>query len=309
VSCFEVVRAARAVQRWEKSAPTGQVWVHITNETFPDRLSMLYHGLAIGLATNRTVVADHAQFAPLELPAVITNAAAPQEGASLPTDYQFGCADVSPRFPKLQFAGASWPQVMYTHPVVAPYLRANFGYHAAHFLGNYLFGVAQAPAGCVVEENVVIEGWVSPKDGDHLRVSEYERYVGRCGVDSKQARVVTSTEIPTSQAAMYGGVDKIDGNDPKEVVCGLRKLVSAKAIVHTFGSRIGFWGTAMLGVKGGFVNGIDRLCINTTNSQQGSLWHTYVPPEKPWFYRTNTWFYVCGPNVNDARLYVEYLLW
>jgi hypothetical protein len=308
VSCFEVVRAARAIESWEKSKFVGQVWVEIGGTALPDRLSMLYHGLQIALATNRSVVTDTSRFAGFSLPKVIVHSTERQAGNSLPTDYQFGCADVSPRFPNVQFSGASWPQALYTHPVVAPFLRANFGYHAAHFLGNYLYGTKKVDKDCTAEREIVIEGWNFAGDADTMRPGEYVQYVGRCGVDSLSAVMVANSEIPAHRKGAYGEVWTI-GQDDAAVVCALRKLMSAKRIIHTFGSRIGFWATAMLGVKGGFVNGIDRICINTTNSQQGSLWHTFVPPEKPWFYRTNTWFYVCGPNVNDARLYVEYLLW
>jgi hypothetical protein len=307
VSCFEVVRAARTVQQWEKSRTTGQIWVQITDESFPDRLSMLYHGLQIALVTNRAVITDHSKFSPLSLPQSILNSPDAQEGSSLPTDYQFGCADVSPRFPNLQFSGSSWPQVLYTHPIVAPFLRAKFGYHAAHFLGNYLFGESQKPK-CLITEDIAIEGWQFPGDFDTLKPVDFERYVKRCGVNALSAALITTQTIPSNQQNGYHAVVKFE-DEPESIVCAIRKLMSTTKIIHEFGSRVGFWATAMLGVKGGFVNALDKICINTTNSQQGSLWHTYVPPEKHWYYRTNTWFYICGPNVNDARLYVEYLLW
>ena len=100
------------------------------------------------------------------------------------------------------------------------------------------------------------------------------------------------------------------GESEKESVCAIRKVVSGKRIVHTFGSRLGWWANALQGAKGSIINGIDRVCTNLTNSQQGSLWHTYCPNEKScYIFRTNSRFYVCGPNVNDARLYLDYLLW
>jgi hypothetical protein len=311
VSCFELHRAAKTIDSWEKAVKygrtTGQVWIQITNETFGDRLSMLYHGIQIGLATSRNVVTDHSLFKPLTLPASIGDVQTPQEGASLPTDYQFGCADLSPRFPKLQFSGASWPQVLYTHPLVAPYLRANFGYHAAHFIGNWLFGTDKKPSDCFLGAKQAVEGWKWPQDFDQLRISDYSQKVGRCGVRLEDA-VLMSNDASVSEVRGFEKTVTF-GDSNTDLVCALRKLTSSKRIIHTFGSRIGFWATAMLGTTGAFVNGIDRLCINLTNSQQGSLWHTYCPPEKLWLYRTNSRFYVCGPNVNDARLYIEYLLW
>jgi hypothetical protein len=309
VSCYEVHRAAETIQRWETAVSqgktSGQVWLKITSQPFGDRLSMLYHGLQISLATNRNLVVDHQKLAPLQLPRSIRNSSADEGGSTLPTDYQFGCADVSSRFPRIQFEGPSWPQVLYTHPVVAPFMRENFGYHAAHFLGNFLFGTSEKPAGCFLgTSNTAVEGWKFPEDNDMLPVQEYFRYIGRCGVDPRAAAMVT-TEL---QIIGYQTVEVIE-KTAEGNLCALRKLMSAKRIIHTFGSRIGFWATSMLGAKGGFVNGIDKICINMTLSQQGSLWHTFVNPERRWVYRTNSWFYICGPNVNDARLYIEYLLW
>ena len=65
----------------------------------------------------------------------------------------------------------------------------------------------------------------------------------------------------------------------------------------------------MQGRKGGFVNTIDKICVNVTNSQCGSLFHTYCPETKYEIFRTNNRMFVCGPNVNDVRLYIDYLLW
>jgi hypothetical protein len=198
----------------------------------------------------------------------------PQEGSSLPTDYQFGCGDISPRFPKLQFTGSSWPQVLYTHPLVAPYLRANFGYHAAHFIGNWLFGTATKPD-CFLGAKQVVEAWKWPTDPDQLRAVDYRHKVPRCGVPVEEAVLISND--PTAVAATGFEKTVTFGESNADMVCALRKLISSKRIVHTFGSRIGFWATAMLGTTGGFVNGIDRLCLNLTNSQQGSLWQAWFP--------------------------------
>jgi hypothetical protein len=266
---------------------------------------MLYHGFQIALATNRDLVVDHRKLEPLKLPPSIRNSSADEGGSTLPTDYQFGCADVSSRFPRVQFEAASWPQVLYTHPIVAPFMRENFGYHAAHFLGNFLFGTSAKPTDCFIGANTAVEGWKFPQENDMLPLYDYARHVGRCGVNPQAAVMVASEKL---NIVGWQRVEVIEESAAGNI-CALRKLMSVKRIIHTFGSRIGFWATAMLGAKGGFVNGIDKICINMTLSQQGSLWHTFVTPEKTWVYRTNSWFYICGPNVNDARLYIEYLLW
>jgi hypothetical protein len=312
VSCYEIHRAAQVVHHWEKlstaNSTIGLVTVHFTTESFPDRLSMLYHGLQIALATNRGLSTNRSSFPGLSLPSSVLDDPDPRNSADLPTDHRFGCCDVSARFPNVAFNGSSWPQVLYTHPVIAPYLRAHFGYHAAHFLGNWLFGILEKPVDCFLGDFVAAEGWMFARAPDILRVSEYYRFLGRCGALGANAAFFWNDPDYRFQENEFAKGEKFD-ESPESVVCLLRKLTSAKRIVQTFGSRIGFWATAMLGVKGAYLNAMDHVCINLSNSQQGSLWHSFCTPEKTFWYRANSWFYVCGGNVDDARLYIEYLLW
>lgn len=316
VSCYEIVRAAREVEKWSKKVKNqntiGHVYVQITEEPFPDRLSMLYHGIQIAISTGRNLITDVSKFAPLSLPDTIKDSKTDKGGNVLPTNYLFGCSDVSDRFLDIKFYNASWPQVLYTHPVVAPYMRNNFGYHAAYFLGNYLYGQTEKPeSDCFIPEGIddIIEGWRFPGDPDMLQPRFYTTFLPRCGIQNMNSEMITN-EPDEELKKIYKSVAKITTADPSSLVCSLRRMTSAKRIVQTFGSRLGFWATALQGSKGSFMNTIDRICVNMTNSQQGSLWHTYCPQEKEaYLYRTNSRFFICGPNAKDARLYIQYLLW
>jgi hypothetical protein len=185
-------------------------------------------------------------------------------------------------------------------------MRDHFGFHAAHFLGNYLFGKIPGRR-CTVEEDTVVEEWGATVI-QRLSLDALES-VERCGVVPGSAAVVSNTEVTLTQGQRVHTVVKSAGIDGQSVVCRLQKLMSGRRIVHTFGSRVGFWATAMLGVPGACVDVLSRLCFNLTNSQQGSLYHLQAAPEDTWAYRTNSWFYVCGQNADDARLFLEYLLW
>jgi hypothetical protein len=297
VSCFEIVRAADTLRAWESAvdrrATRGQVWVNITDEPLGDRLSMLYHGLQIAAATSRDLYVDRSKL-PFSLPAPVRDSRGADLGGSvIATDHLFGCIDTSARHPRITFSGATWPQVMYTHPTISEWLRAHFSFHAAYFMGNYLFGTARKPAkGCRVRDAIdAVEGF-EYEATDMMKPANFNRVVGRCGIEPEPKHVMVITSNHTDQTS-----------------CLLTKLMSARRIVHTFGSRFGFWATAMQGAAGGFVNSIDAICVNMPNFQQGSLWHAFCPPEKKdYIFRTNLRLYVCGGTTDDIQLYIKYLL-
>jgi hypothetical protein len=229
---------------------------------------MLYHGLQIALSTNRKLYVDRSRFDPLELPRVITNAKDAMHGEELRADHQFVCADVSSRHPKLFLQDASWPQALYIHPTIGPWLRKNFGYHAAYFMGNYLFGTNKIKQNCRSDGSAVaVEGFGWPRDREMLPLSHFKTVVGRCGVDLSENVFVVNSEETSRKWAKE--VVQIDTSSVKSQVCALRRLMAVKRIVHTFGSRLGFCATAMQGRAGGFVNSIDNICVNMSNSQQG----------------------------------------
>ena len=326
VSCFEVVRAANTIQNWEKSVKSkktiGQVYVNPSsndNLKLGDMMSMLYHGLQIAIATNRKLVTDKDKYKPFNLPDIIKQVNGKFNGNSIPTDFHFGCADFSTRFSNIQFSEASWPQVLYTHHEIAPKMRESFGFHAAYFLGNFLFGTLEKPKESCFMNNAddIVEGWSfvyfyndmigNPEAA--INSSDFHFFLGRCGVEPSTMSLITNDNISQIKANTYKEIITYD-NSPEKLYCALRKMTSSKRIIHTFGSRLGFWATALQGSKGGFINTIDKICVNLTNSQQGSLWHTFCPAKlSNIVYRTNNWFYICGPNAQDAKMYIEYLLW
>lgn len=316
VSCYELFRSAKVIKQWEnliRSKKTiGSIYVDVNNQSisFADKLSMLYFGLQIAVVTNRELVTNKKIFIPILLPDSIRDPLPNEKhGKLLVADHSFNCVDVSDRFPNLYFNGPSYPQVLYTHPAIAPKLRENFGFHAAHLMGNYLFGQTEKPESkCTFDSpQTVVEGWVFHEDKQILRPDNYSKYLPRCGVTSQSSSMVTNEKEFNSK---YKDVFKFNDKSNEETLCAFRKITSAKKIVQTFGSRFGFWATALQGSKGSFVNGIDNICANLTNSQQGSLWHTYCPFEKrSYLYRSNTHFFLCGNNLEDAKLFIDYLLW
>ena len=316
VSCYELFRAAKAIEEWEtmvKNKKTfGYVYVYVKEEEFPDRLSMLYHGLQIAIITKRNLITNRAKYEPLELPSIIENAKGDEDGFKLITNYSFGCSDLSHKNPYLKFSNASWPQVLYTHNAIAPKLRESFGFHAAYFMGNYLFGTSEIPKdNCYFPDSSdIIEGWTFTQENIFLNPVNYYQFLPRCGCDLDDSIIIVRNPVTDIHFINKHKYAMEISDSPSDMVCGLRSLMSGKRIIQTFGSRLGFWATAMQGSKGSFINVVDHICVNMTNSQQGSIWHTYFPYDRDQLvYRSNNWFHICGPNIDDARLYIDYLLW
>jgi hypothetical protein len=263
---------------------------------------MVYHGLQIAVATRRKLIVDHNKLLPLTLPSSVFHSEASPVGAALAADWSFGCCNLANNT-ELQLTGAAWPQCLYTHPVVAPFLRAHFGWHAGYFLGNFLFGTVESPPQrCFAGAHWVMEAW---QHNGMARADSYHNISAPCGVAPARTVLVTNNGSANISRAMYMGVLEV-GDD---YVCALRMLMSGRVVVQTFGSRLGWWATAMLGRKGLFINGQEAVCGAFSNSQAGSLWHSYIPfAMDEWVYRINSRFYVCGPNAYDARLYVGYLI-
>ena len=92
-------------------------------------------------------------------------------------------------------------------------------------------------------------------------------------------------------------------------VQGIYTLISNEWIISTFGSRMGFWASALLGSKTSILNTYDQTCFNLTFSQQGSLFHTESPFDLREVFRISDYFYPCGINNVEANRYLENLLW
>jgi hypothetical protein len=307
VSCSEIIRSAAAVADWAKARHKGTIRVHgARDHSFGDRLSMLYHGLQIAIFTGRNLEVDHDAYKPFVLPKEIKDREG-SDGVHLASNELFQCENVSIERGDLVIVGPAWPQALYTHPSIAPWLRSVFGFHSAHFLGNWLFG---SRVDCKLDPDCIfgIDGYHWEQDSDMLRPAEYDEYLERCGARAEICYMVTNDEVKTG---LYGKIMRYSEKEQQQAVCGIRQLMACGKIVQTFGSRIGFWANAMQGCAGSFINGIDRICSNFTNSQCGSIWHTYCPWEKAgYLYRVNSRLNLCGVNAGeDVKHYVDYLLW
>jgi hypothetical protein len=278
--------------------------VSVADQPLADRLSLLYQGLQAAVFSNRSLATDHSRFPNIALPASVGDSAHEPSGPTIVGNFTFPCVDLSDRSPNLIFKGAAWPQVFYIHPRLAPWLRDTFGFHAAHFLGNYLFGDSDPPEcrlssgiSAVEAFNFSVEGVAPP--------SEFGRLIGRCGVRAEESAIVVE-----GGETVEGFHSAANVTGERETVCALRSLTSAARIVHTFGSRLGFWATALQGRAGAVVNVAERICLNLTNSQQGSLWHTFCPNAmRSLVFISNKVLFPCETSLENFALYFRYLLW
>ncbi|OHT11226.1 hypothetical protein TRFO_01180 [Tritrichomonas foetus] len=344
VSCYELYRAATVIETWENSLKQketkGLVFVNTTNQKFPQKLSMLYHGIQLAISLNKMLVTFHNDFEPLKLPSSIFDAIDNVDVKNrfdvknnlnfnlenltiVPTNHLFNCVDFR-SIDNIEIKSSSWAQSLYTSNIIAPIIKQNFGYHAAYILGNYLFGSSEKPKSeCFIDNTeIVVEGWV-PENKGLDSPTRYHEFYNRCGFNDNETTMLFSSSLITTNSSIIhdlnmnvdfsqSNYDKIlhfDSNDQHSLVCELHALISARKIVRTFGSMLGFWANALQGSKGYYINGIDHICVNLTNSQQGSLFHTFVPRDYHWLYYANDWFYLCGTNVDEAHLYLDYLLW
>lgn len=307
VSCYEIVHASEVIKKYEESVSSlnadGYIYVDVKNYELEDRMTMLYHALAIAIATERYIYVNHSYF-PFKLPSVIFNIRNEMQGTVISTDYTFSCSELGYENNNIILNNITWPQAIYTHFSIAPFLRAEFGFHAAYYLGNYLFGSKNQPENRC--QNLKNEFAVEVKeydDDEMVSSSRYYQKLWRCGVPEK-FQIIThrSAKIPekANSTLVY--------DDDESKKCGLYQLISSKYVVHTFGSRLGWWAMAMHGNRGGFINPMDFICVNVTVSQSASLWHTYTP-EKKYLFITNNRLFNCGINSYDVRLYIDYLLW
>jgi hypothetical protein len=121
-------------------------------------------------------------------------------------------------------------------------MRANFLYHAAHFIGNCVFGISVSSTVCFLWASDIAEERKFADDSTRIPLRDH------------RIRVLLSDDASLREVQGLGGWPSLedraeDADDPKR-------------IVHIFASWIGFWSTAMLERIGAFVNGIDSVCIN-----------------------------------------------
>lgn len=250
---------------------------------------------------------------PFKFPSIIHTSTDKFKGTEVSTNHLMTCFDFGNE-EDLLLKGFIWPQALYINPFLGKWLRETFSYHAAYFVGNYLFGTSTSPSDeCKVPpKEETIEGWSFPiKRSMYLKVEEYPSYINKCDLNDK-AHLITNVDVSPDN---FKSIFKFDPYNQVQTLCGIHKLMSSFRIHQTFGSRLGFWANALQGKNGSFFNTIDKVCVKTLHSQTGSVWHTfckgYETPliPNPDIFPINDYFYICGPNSFDARLYLEYLLW
>jgi hypothetical protein len=69
-----------------------------------------------------------------------------------------------------------------------------------------------------------------------------------------------------------------------------------------------WWAMAIRGQAAGVADKKGNRCFTARDSQSASLIRVYEPT-KFFHCSSSNDFFVCGPNYNDARLYIRYLLW
>jgi len=302
ITCKQLLVAAGAIENYEKKVANGQcrnyVYAKISSLSLEDQMSVIYHGFQMAIASNRYFVTDIDDF-PIKLPSIITVPPKEFKGEIVEEDVKFGCMQ-GPYKPNVTLQGTSWPQVIYTNHVYAPLLKKRFGFHSAYFAGSYLFGQIVSIA-CDSLYKTVVEVWEMPQhqNGD-LSVGDYYKTVSRCGVDHNEAHLITHSSRYNAKSNFKTHKEI---SDTQSRVCALKQMIGSKRFVQTFGSRLGWWGMALNGNAAGAINSVDNICFNITNSQRGSLWHTYFKYRRTDAYRINSWFYVCGMNVEAAHEY------
>lgn len=338
VSCFELYRAAKIIEHWNNHSinnkTQGLIFVNITNEPFFDRLSMLYHGFQIAISSNRALYVEKKAFLPIQLPDSIkdirkTKAHDNDVGIfcedcfDIPID-KIECLEIDSRkYPNITFHGASYPQILYNHHLIGSYLYENFGFHSAHFIGNFLYGSYVKPQ---IKNNfdaklkISIEGWKFSNEKRFSLPSEINSFISKCSHNQdlflsqikENSVLITNDILNETESNKYAKVFSVIPNDSESFesyLNGIYTLISNEWIIYTFGSRMGFWASALLGSKSSILNTYDKTCINLSFSQQGSLFHTESPPDLREVFRINTYFHPCGTNNVEAKRYLENLLW
>jgi hypothetical protein len=298
ISCYELIRAYLHVSdylaQYKSDQLVGYLAVNLPlSAALHCRISTLYNAFLIGLFTRRRIVLIANASIPTwlrEYPHSLFQVppAFPKKFRNIPHNYTFPCQELMLLDEVIELSGCMWPQVSYIHTDLAPKVRSVFGFHAAYYILNLLVDIDKTCSD--VEANVTIGATHRGYDW-HLGEREFaSRAVGCEG----NHRLLLIEE------------DERDNDD--QLLWKMRQMIGADKIIYAFGSVISWAAMAMQGKKGAVVELDGANCIELRNSQSGSIIHTYNP-RKFFHYSTNNDFLVCGPNYNDARLFMRYLLW
>ena len=303
ITCKQLLVASSAIQSYEKKVLNNSckdyVYSKLDNLDLPEKMSIIYHGFQMAMASGRYFVTDINNL-PFSLPNFIKSPPENFQSETIKGDYKFGCQS-GPYKPNITIIESSWPQVIYTNHVYNPLIKKRFNYHSAYFLGNYLFGLSIQKICDIELQESIIEIWEMPQaNREDLKVKDYYNLVNRCGINYQNSHsIIHSKNYDISlnfKSTFY--IEDINSK-----ICSLKQMIGTKRLVQTFGSRLGWWAMALSGKPAGAINSVDNVCFNITNSQRGSLWHTYFKFGRNDAYRINSWFYICGMNTEVGHDY------
>jgi hypothetical protein len=299
LSCFEMIRAYEKVESYMRlystNALVGCVKVSVSSSmALHCRLSSFYNGFLVAMFTKRRLVLSTDEFAPLWLRPEHRGVFAPPSDLPRRThkiahNYTFPCEELMVRARVIELSGCMWPQVAYIHSDLAPLMRAAFGFHAAYYVANFLFEVSGASCNSL--------GGIATVAVTHK---------GREWSLSKKDFAARAAECGDGANMTY--IEEDENGEDRDNLCKMKQIIAAEKIVFTFGAVLPWFAMAMQGRRGAAVDLDGKRCIELRNSQSGSIIHTYNP-RKFFHYSTNNDFLVCGPNFNDARLFMRYLMW
>lgn len=300
ISCFELIRAKNVIKGYletvKQEQTTGFVKVNlITSPLFHCRISSIYAGFIVSMVTKRRLVIitdDNLPYLHESLrkvfspPSYFPN----QITFELPNNFSFSCFDLNTTEPVLELNACTWPQMSYIHPVMGPWLRESFGIHGAYYIGNFLFGVFNGINGCAETQ------------GQFMAV----KYKGLNWSIKEKKLLERGQKCFNSLTPTVYEEKEIESSDKQ--LCLMKQIIVADNVVFPFGSTTSWFAMAMKGKAESVVELDGKSCFKLRNSQSGSVYHIYNPRKK-YHYSINNDFYVCGENLNDARMYERYLMW
>jgi hypothetical protein len=291
-SCFELIRAYNTVhtymKKYENNDLAGYVFVNLDQGLhFGCHLSAVYNGFLIALLTERKLVVTNELWV---RPSFDSEVRGQHSSIDLPSNWTFPCEELIKRQEVLEIKGCFWPQVSYIHNDLGPKIRENFGIHAAHYIVNFLVNLSYA-RNCKLVKNETVVGVTHHDREWGFGEAEFSKRIAKCGY-SADVKVIRDTE----------------GNTDASNLCVLKRIINSESVVYLFGSVVGWFGMAMQGRAGAVVDLDGPSCMQLRNSQCGSIIHTYNP-RKFFHFVVNNDFLICGPNYNEIRLFMRYMMW
>jgi hypothetical protein len=299
ISCFELIRAYHTVHNYLAKYNTNELIGYVkarlsASAPLHCRMATFYNSFIVALFTGRRLIFEtnetrSAWLRPEHRTRFSVPAGLPKRSRIIANNFTFTCEELMVRNQVIEIDSCMWPQISYLHNDLGGRLRSQFGFHAAYYLGNFLFDID--PKNCaLLDDNVTVAVTHRGKEFQMDRRT-FERKM--IGCESERNLVF---------------LEENEAENDEENLCKIRQMMSADKILYSFGAVIPWFAMAMQGRKGAVVDLDGDKCMEMRNSQSGSIIHTYNP-RKFFHYSTNNDFLVCGPNFNHARFFMRYLLW